>query len=252
MYHFEPVRSVESNERNRVEAGRGEQRWRVRRRGESAPRSGAQRWPRSIDGPRAIIPGDREPAGFDLSRKRPPSASFLRVGCRSVNNGHATGYNDNVIREIRPGPGILRAYVRTIHARSRTFAKTSPIRKGRFAWTRSWIVDLEAEICRERRTVGQIQTVYWYVRSVALIWFSNSVCLGGARMIWDERVYAVCRMMFGDLRGSGWRRSNRGKKYERRCFLLRGISLSRARMKGIIIKKHLQRLQICQVVLFSN
>lgn len=40
------------------------------RRGSSAARSGAQRSPRSIDGPQAVIPGDREPAGFDLSRTR--------------------------------------------------------------------------------------------------------------------------------------------------------------------------------------
>lgn len=48
----------------------------------ASPRSGAQRWPRSIDGPRAIIPGDIEPAGFDLSRKR-------RSSTRYANNGHA-------------------------------------------------------------------------------------------------------------------------------------------------------------------
>lgn len=35
-------------------------------------------------------------------------------------------------------------------------------------------------------------------------------------------------------------------------FCFGGISLSRARMGEIIIKKHLQRLQMCHVVLFSN
>lgn len=40
------------------------------KRGSSVVRSGAQRSPRSIDGPQAVIPGDREPAGFDLSRTR--------------------------------------------------------------------------------------------------------------------------------------------------------------------------------------
>lgn len=35
-------------------------------------------------------------------------------------------------------------------------------------------------------------------------------------------------------------------------FCFGGISLSRARMREIIIKKHLQRLQMCHVVLFSN
>lgn len=32
---------------------------------------------------------------------------------------------------------------------------------------------------------GRIRRVCWYVRSAALIWFSNSVCLWGVRVIWD-------------------------------------------------------------------
>lgn len=68
-------------ERSRAEAGRGASNA-CEERERASPRSGAQRWPRSIDGPRAIIPGDIEPAGFDLSRKR-------RSSTRYANNGHA-------------------------------------------------------------------------------------------------------------------------------------------------------------------
>lgn len=42
-------------------------------------------------------------------------------------------------------------------------------------------VDLE----RGEGRGGRIRRVCWYVRSAALIWFSNSVCLWGARVIWD-------------------------------------------------------------------
>lgn len=49
---------------------------------------------------------------------------------------------------------------------------------------------LVTEDCRSRegRGGGRIRRVYRYVRSAALIWFSNSVCLWGARVIWDDRV----------------------------------------------------------------
>lgn len=46
-------------------------------RGSSAACFNAQRLPKSIDGPRAVIPGDREPAGFDLSRMR--FSAFLQT-----------------------------------------------------------------------------------------------------------------------------------------------------------------------------
>lgn len=64
------IRAGAVSRARRAKPSRGGTR-RASSRERSAPRSGAQRWPRSIGGPRAIIPGDREPAGFDLSRKRP-------------------------------------------------------------------------------------------------------------------------------------------------------------------------------------
>lgn len=92
-------------ERSRAEAGRGASNA-CEERERASPRSGAQRWPRSIDGPRAIIPGDIEPAGFDLSRKR-------RSSTRYANNGHAIMITSSA--RSRPegggsgGPEILRA-----------------------------------------------------------------------------------------------------------------------------------------------